>query len=456
MNTYGLGWANADAIRLPKRGSTMHLSPFPAESSEGVTEGKQKNPGAGNSQVSLCYALFGSVKNDSRQSPTGPSRGQFRMVSANIEIGGEELIHRHAGRWEKLCEETRSAPFHRPEWIAAYLRAFEPKSEIFLLTASAGDRLTAVLPLIRKRCWFAGVPLWKLAGAANIHSVRFDIVQSRCTAGEASMGAIWNLLKRTAGWHMLELPLIPENGGGQKLLSHASKDGYRTMNIPFHESPILHMQVDEKGQYTWLGETSRHFRHELRRFARLLKEETGYEPQLVRRTNPDPKVLEKFYELEASGWKKQEGSAIQCAPETRAFYDQIVKEGAARGYLTLHSLETTEVMVAGALSVETEDCYYPMKIAYNEELRRGGPGQLLFNAILAECAQRRIPTLFFGGKKDRYKTSWTSETVPHFSGYIFSRGFRSQLAYRSRASVISRLGRLRRGIRAQFERKKKA
>jgi len=377
------------------------------------------------------------------------------MVSPNIEMGGVELIYRHASRWEKLCEETRSAPFQRPEWIAAYLSAFEPKGEIVLLTASAGDRLVAVLPLIRKRCWFAGVPLWKLAGAANIHSVRFDIVQSRCTAGEASIGAIWNLLKRTPGWHMLELPLIPENGAAHKLLSHASEDGYRTMSIPFHESPILHLQVDEKGQYSWLGGTSRHFRHELRRFARLLKEETGDEPKLVRRTNPDGEILERFYELEASGWKGQEGSAIKCTPETRAFYEQIVREGAARGYFCLHSLETNEVMLAGSFSVETENCYYPMKIAYNEELRRGGPGQVLFNGILAECAQRRIPTLFFGGKKDRYKTSWTSETLPHFSGYVFSRGFRSQLAYRSRASVLSRLGKFRRSIRAQFDRKKK-
>src|SRR5260370_33381122 len=113
-------------------------------------------------------------------------------------------------------------------------------------------------------------------------------------------------------------------------------------------------------------------------------------------------------------------------------------------------------MLAGAFSVETENCYYPMKIAYNEELRRGGPGQVLFNGILAECAQRRIPTLFFGGKKDRYKTSWTSETVPHFSRYIFSRGFRSQLAYRSRASVISRPGRLPRSHRAQVKPTEKA
>jgi len=373
------------------------------------------------------------------------------MVTANIEVGGEELVHRHEERWAKLCQETKSAPFHRPEWIATYLRVYEPKSEFVLLTATEGERLVGVLPLIRKRCWFAGVPLRQLAGAANIHSVRFDMLRSSCQAGEASIAAIWNLLKGTPGWHMMELPLIPENGAGQELVARASEDDYRTLTIPFHESPILHMQVDEKGQFTWLGGTNRHFRHELRRFARLFQEETGHEPKLVRRTNPDPQILQNFYELEASGWKGQEGSAINCAEETRAFYAQIAKEAMNRGYFCLYSLEANQVMAAGAFCMETEDCFYPMKIAYNEALRRGGPGQLLFNGILAECAQRRIPTLFFGGKKDRYKTSWTSETVPHFTGFVFSQDFRSGLAYRSRASVISRLGKLRRRIQGHSD-----
>jgi CelD/BcsL family acetyltransferase involved in cellulose biosynthesis len=372
-------------------------------------------------------------------------------VLANVQIGGEELVHRFADRWERLCEETRSAPFHRPEWIATYLRAFEPQSEVVLLTASAGDRLVAVLPMIRKRAWFAGVPIWKLSGAANVHSVRFDILHASCEAGEVAIRVFWEALRNMAGWHILEMPLIPENGACQKLIAHASEDGYRTITSHFHDGPILRMKEDEKGQLNWLHGTSRHFRHELRRFARLLAEEAGGNPKLVRRADPDARTLEDFFKLEASGWKGEEGSAINCAPETRAFYDQIAREASSRGYFCLHSLETDARMVAGAFSVETEQCFYPMKIAYDEELRRGGPGQLLFNGIFAECAEKRIPELFFGGKNDRYKTSWTSDTLPHFNGFIFSRAFRARLVYEAKTNLFPRLGRLRRGIRGQFK-----
>ncbi len=324
-----------------------------------------------------------------------------------------------------------------------------------LLTASAQDRLVAVLPMIRKRCWFAGIPMWKLTGAANIHSVRFDILRTSCEAGEASVQVFWDLLKHMQGWHILELPLIPENGACQRLISHANRDGYRTITARFHDGPILRMKVDEKGQFTWLHGTSRHFRHELRRFARLLAEETGDTPKLVRRTCADPKVLEQFYRLEASGWKGEEGSAISCAPETRAFYDQIAGEASMRGYFCLHSLETNAGMIAGAFSVETEQCFYPMKIAYNEALRRGGPGQLLFNGIFAECAEKRIPELFFGGKNDRYKSSWTSETLPHFNGFVFSRRFRARLIYEARTTIFRRLGRLQSNILGLLKPEKK-
>jgi CelD/BcsL family acetyltransferase involved in cellulose biosynthesis len=363
-----------------------------------------------------------------RRSP----RLQFKTLTAKIETGGLELVQRLADRWERLCEEANGLPFHRPEWIAAYLKAFEPDSHVVLMTASDRDRLVAVLPMIRKRSWFAGVPVWKLGGAANIHSAQFEILRTSCDAGEASIPAFWSLLKRMRGWHMLELPLLLKNGAGLKLIKHASKDGYRTISVRFHEAPVLRMEKDENGQLTWLHGTSRHFRHELRRYAKILARETGEEPKLVRRTDPDPQAMERFYELEASGWKGREGSAINCAPQTRTFYDQVSREAAVRGYFCLHSLETSKAMLAAAFSVQAGDSLYPLKIAYNESLRRGGPGQVLFHRILEDCAHRGITRLFFGGGNDPYKMKWTTEILPNFNGYIFSPDFRSRLAFRLR------------------------
>jgi CelD/BcsL family acetyltransferase involved in cellulose biosynthesis len=372
-------------------------------------------------------------------------------VRSRVDAGDKGLIELHADKWTELCDEVQAPPFYRPEWIRVLLECFEPNSRLVLLTTHSDEKLSAILPLTRKRRWFGGVPVVKLSVPANIHSVYFDIP---AVAGrrEESIAQLWSQLKNIAGWHVTEVPLMPDSGTSRELLARAEEDGYTTLLIPFHESPILRMQADNQGQLNPLAGASRHFRHELRRFARLYREQTGQEPQIVRRDNPDAKILEKFFQLEASGWKGEEQSAINCAEETRAYYSQIANLAAARGYFSLYSLETDKEMIAGAFCVETRNCVFPMKIAYDERLHRTGPGQLLFNGILADCAQRHIPTLFFGGKKNRFKASWTSDTVPFFTGFIFNRGLLPGLAYRSRVSVVTRLGSLRRAVKDRFSR----
>jgi CelD/BcsL family acetyltransferase involved in cellulose biosynthesis len=97
-----------------------------------------------------------------------------------------------------------------------------------------------------------------------------------------------------------------------------------------------------------------------------------------------------------------------------------------------------------------------MKIAHNEEWRRGAPGHLLFNGMLEQCAASNIPEFFFGGSKDRYKTSWTERSIPHYNGVIFAPGLRGELAFRLRTQVLSRLGQWRRQFRVWRASKKQS
>jgi CelD/BcsL family acetyltransferase involved in cellulose biosynthesis len=363
------------------------------------------------------------------------------QLTASLQVGGEELIHDIADRWRSLCEETGSAPFQRPEWIETYLRVFEQDNKLVLLTVYSAKELVAVLPLVRKRSWYAGVPVIKLAGAANVHSVRFEIVRKEGITGDAALSLIWQRLKSMSGWDVLELPVFPQHGACQEFMMLAGLDGFNAITFLAQDSPTLHMQRDGNGQLTWLAATTRHFRHELRRKRRLLEQEAGDRLRLVCRSEPHVETLRKFYEMEAAGWKGREGTAINCDQVTRSFYDSIAHEAASRGYFRLHSLEVDGRMTAGAFSVVTDDCFFPMKITYDESLGHGAPGLLLLNGIMQECAEHGIGELFFGGGKDSYKTSWTSETVPHFNGFVFNKNLRAQLAYRVRTKLLSSLGR---------------
>jgi CelD/BcsL family acetyltransferase involved in cellulose biosynthesis len=362
-------------------------------------------------------------------------------LTASLQVGGEELIHGIADRWRTLCDETGSAPFQRPEWIQTYLRVFEPGKQLVLLTVHSANGLVAVLPLVRKRSLYAGIPVVKLAGAANVHSVRFEIVRKEGIAGDAALSLIWQRLKSMPGWDVLELPVFPQHGACQEFMMLAGRDGFNAITFLAQDSPTLHMQRDGNGRLTWLAATTRHFRHELRRKRRLLEQEAGDKLRLVCRAEHHAEILQQFYEMEAAGWKGREGTAINCDQVTRSFYDSIAREAASRGYFRLHSLEVDGRMTAGAFSVVTDDCFFPMKITYDESLGHGAPGLLMLNAIMQECAENGVEELFFGGGKDSYKTSWTSETAPHFNGFVFNKNLRAQLAYRVRTKMLSSLGR---------------
>lgn len=365
-------------------------------------------------------------------------------IAANLELGGVEVIEKLAPSWRKLCEEVQCGPFLRPEWMAAYVRAFEPRSEVVIATAFAGDRMLAVLPMVRKRAFYAGIPVRKLAGTANSHSVRFDILRTRGGVGDEALQQLWTLLKHTPDWQVLELPLFPENSASADFLNLAAKDGHPTLTLLRQKSPILRFHVNGNGSPGVPAyQPSRHFRHELRRFLRILSSEVGAEPNVTCLRDPTHAMLNQFFALEQAGWKGEQGSAIGCRPETRAFYEEIARAGAEAGYFRLHSLEANGTMLAGAFSVVTPGGFFPMKMAHDERLRRGGPGHLLFNAIVNECAEQRIPELFFGGKDEYYKSLWTQETLAHFSAYVFSDDIHARLAYQIRSRVLSPLGRIR-------------
>ncbi len=378
-------------------------------------------------------------------------------VTVQVTLGGPEVIQQWSDQWGGLCSECHAPPFYRPEWIATYLQAFAPNNhQIAIFTAHSSGKLVALLPMILKRTWYAGVPVTKLCGAANVHSVRYGMVRTSCPAGDAAVAAIWNLIKQTGDWHVAELPVFAEGSCCADILQLAQQDGYRTLRFLVQDSPVLYMTREKDGKLSWLAGTNRHFRHELRRFARLLEETAGGQPKLLRFDHPEPAVMKQFYELEAAGWKGQEGSAINCDPATRAFYDLIAQRATQGGYFSLHTLDVNGHMAAGAFSVFTGDSFHPMKIAHNEAWRRGGPGHLLFNGILEQCAAANIPEFFFGGSKDRYKTSWTEKSIPHYNGVIFAPGIRGELAFRMRTHVLSRLGQWRRDFRAWKASKKQA
>ena len=367
--------------------------------------------------------------------------------SIRMQRDGHELVEQVAGQWRQLCDESGDEEvFYRPEWALAYLLGFEPTADVIIISAWAGERLRGILPLVRRRIVVAGFPVVKLALPANVHSLRASLTICPGEEGEAALKALWQAVKNLPGWDTLDVANVVEGSGLDRLLALAQTDGYRTARKRTYQTlylPISASTLDKSARPPWLAGTRPKFRSHLRRARRQLEEQGTLEVKHY--SVADPEALEKFYALEASGWKGAEGTAIKCGPHTRQFYDAVAQAAARDGYLSLDFLELNGKPIAGHFGFNLRGRYFLAKAGYDEAFRRYGPGQLLVNEILGQTLERGLREFDFVGPATWDESRWASARRTNYRVFIFRKNWYGALLYAARISardaVRSLLGR---------------
>jgi len=365
-----------------------------------------------------------------------------------VQAGGMDLVEQIAGEWRRLCDESGDEEvFYRPEWAQAYLQAFDPKAEVIVISAWADAKLRGILPLVRRRITAFGLPIIKLAVPANVHSLRASLTVCSGEEGEAVLRKLWQAVKTLPRWDMMDVAAVVEGNGLDRLLTLARADGYPVARKRTSQTlylPIGAASPDSKAAPPWLAETRPKFRSHLRRARRQLEEQGTL--AIKHFGVADPPALERFYELEASGWKGAEGTAIKCDPRTRQFYDLVAQEAGRDGYLSLDFLELNAKPIAAHFGFNLRGRYFLAKAGYDEAYRRHGPGQLLVNEILNETPQRGLREFDFVGPATWDESRWASARRTNYRVFIFNRSWYGRLLYflriSAREKVRTLMGRL--------------
>jgi CelD/BcsL family acetyltransferase involved in cellulose biosynthesis len=359
-----------------------------------------------------------------------------------VQHGGPELLNEIAGEWGRLCDESGDEEvFYRPEWAQAYLHAFAPNADVILISACSGTKLRGILPLVRRRIIVGGFPIVKLTLPANVHSLRASLTVCPGEEGAAVLKALWQAAKSLPQWDTLDVANVAEASGLDRLVALAQAEGYRTARKRTSQTlylPIVNTasaSIPEKSgtQPAWLAGTRPKFRSHLRRAKRQLEEQGMLE--LKHYNVADPEALEKFYRLEASGWKGAEGTAINCDPHTRQFYDAVAQAAARNGYLSLDFLELNGKPIAGHFGLNLRGRYFLAKAGYDEDFRRYGPGQLLVNEILSQTPQRGLHEFDFVGPATWDESRWASARRTNYRIFIFRKGIYGAFLYAARIAA---------------------
>lgn len=290
------------------------------------------------------------------------------------------------GRWRELtARAVEPNPFFEPAFaLPAVRRLGEHGTSLFVV--EDGDGWRACLPVQRAR--FArvvpGLRTWK-------HLYCF--LGTPLLAAEVAPSAARSLLEAVVQpGRQLMLESLGEGGHASVALRQAADElGLVTVHEATHDRALLERRP--AGDY--LDKLRSHRRRELNRLGRRLESELGGALAVSDESGSDA-ALDRFLELERSGWKGRGATALGSSPAHAGFFRDVCRAFSAEGRLQLLSLSAGGRCVAMKCNVSAGDGAFCFKIAYDEQLARFSPGVQL---------ERENIRIFHEGRSEQWQDS---------------------------------------------------
>jgi CelD/BcsL family acetyltransferase involved in cellulose biosynthesis len=321
--------------------------------------------------------------------------GYARVTKANAagKLVVYESVEDFAGiafAWNRLALGARS-PFVTHEWVQAWWRAFGEKRG--LVAALRGE----------DGCLVAGASLQResprlIRAAANEYSDDWDVV----ALGDPARMMLWRQLAALPGARVT-LPGLPASSPSIDMATEALRTaGYRVAVTRHQLSPYIALP-DSWEQL--LAMLSQNLRSNVRRYKRRLEREG----RVSFRTTTGPGLdsdLDRFFQLEASGWKGAAGTAVLDDPDALRLYRDFAHAAAGQGWLRLHLLELDGVTIAGGYSCVLGDAAFLLKSCFNERYARLAPGTILRSEAIRAAIGEGLSSYEFLGAPDPHKLRW--------------------------------------------------
>ncbi|QDU95380.1 GNAT family N-acetyltransferase [Lignipirellula cremea] len=313
-----------------------------------------------------------------------------------------------ADKWDDLW--TRSAcavPAVRSAIISDWLLQFSQpgKFKAFAVEDSEG-RLLAALPLAARK--LGGVV--EVAGlTSNPWAPCGDLLLDETTDTDAVLDLLAPCIHQAPGalgWFDGVAIDTPRWVGFQNALRRAG------MSFDVRESCLVGV-VPVTGNWDAYRKTwSKNFRQVVGRRVRRFREDENRTFRIQHSFSPAEvrPLLERGFEVEDRCWKGEAGSSIVRSPGMAAYLIRQSEQLAAWGQLTLAFLEEKGRPFAFELGWTAKGVHHPFKVAYDEEFKSCGPGQLLLHEVIEHFFHDdQVHAIDFTGPLQSYTDRWRPE-----------------------------------------------
>jgi hypothetical protein len=275
-------------------------------------------------------------------------------------------------------------PFFEEWALDAALEHLAPSSaqiELVRIGEPGGPR--AALPLVRSwRVPFGIGPIWSVWD--HIHC--FDTTPSHHSEPDAVLEAVFEVLSRKRASMLRWTGLPTDTAFYEALMRHLDRTGLEYRRTRTRLRPVL-----SAGGALGGGELNGKRMSEFRRRRRRLEEAGKLDVQFHDGPHDAGAWMYHFLELEASGWKGANGTAMVCNAHERRFFESLMRAAAVQGKVLVCGLMLDGRPIAMTVNLRTGGGIWGFKTAYDNEFARFSPGALCVSETAAYA--RREPSV---------------------------------------------------------------
>lgn len=294
----------------------------------------------------------------------------FRGVSGLSELERD---------WKKAASDIHGRRFfHLYEWHRSYAEALESddRSLLYFVAYRNGFEIEAIFPLKRTRKRRFGIATTILESPNHPHLSLRDIV----IVGNADhSGLLTDFVRFLAEDSEYKCDIVRvENALEDSAILALMTDQPHRLNV-WEETGYCHYLPASPDQH---GEgLSKGFRTQLRKSRSKAAKFGGTKYLSAREPDELPRFFQHFLEVEGSGWKKSQGTAIILHPDLRAFYESLMRQHSAGGTCEIDLLAVGNAIIAAQFSLIVDKTLYILKIGYDEQRAELSPGGLLLQDV---------------------------------------------------------------------------
>lgn len=318
--------------------------------------------------------------------------------------------------WRRLFGEmTHPATWHSYEAYSAYFDHLCPSPDhCRFLALSDGERVRAILPLEERMDRSLGVALrvWGLTWSEVWRPT--DVIGPEDEARAALLPAAIEYLRRQPD--RPALLVIGQTAKDSMLWSGFGSKAVAPVFI-FDDGAEYLFPTDVTAE-EFLGRLSSRTRKRIKSLTRKCEELPG--ARYVTALDPDAlaEEFERFLEVEASGWKAENGSAITQHPERVAYYRALMERLDRDGRCRISSLYADGRCVASEYVVRLNRRVDGLKNGYLEEYAKVAPGIVLTHRSLMAAVNNGEIDLVSGVGDAEWLVRWHPERNDLVRAYV--------------------------------------